>query len=234
MPHNARTHEVGVSGVLSIVATPIGNLEDITLRALRTLKEADVIACEDTRVTKKLLFRYDIEKPLLSYHQHSGRVVYDVILGKLLDGKNVAVVTDAGTPGIADPGNMLVAAALEKGISVVPIPGVSAIATLASVAGIDMQRFVFLGFPPHKKGRKTFFERVAASDIPVMYYDSPHRVVKNLILLQEKKPTAHVVVGRELTKRFEEIRHGTVEELIESFQEHPEKMKGEFSLIVEN
>lgn len=232
MPHNTRIHEVGVPGVLFIVATPIGNLEDITLRALRTLKEADVIVCEDTRVTKKLLSRYEIEKPLLSYHQHSARATYDVIVQKLVEGKNVALVTDAGTPGIADPGNMLVATALEKGISVVPIPGVSAIATLASVAGIDMQRFVFLGFPPHKKGRKTFFERVASSDVPVMYYDSPHRVVKNLLLLQEKKPTAQVVVGRELTKKFEEIFYGSLLDTRSFFEAHPEKIKGEFTVIV--
>lgn len=221
-----------MEGTLYIAATPIGNLEDITLRALRVLKEVDVIACEDTRVTKKLLFRYEIEKPLVSYHQHSGRVVYDAILQKLLDGKNIAVVTDAGTPGISDPGNELVAEALKKGISVVPIPGVSAIATLASVSGIDMQRFLFLGFPPHKKGRKTFFERVAASDVPVAYYDSVHRVVKNLALLQEKEPMARVVIGRELTKKFEEIFYGTLSEALLYFMGHPEKVRGEFVVIV--
>lgn len=219
-------------GTLYIVATPIGNLEDMTLRAVRTLQEVDRIACEDTRVTKKLLFHYEIQKPLLSYHQHSGAPVYDGIVAALLRGENIAVVTDAGTPGISDPGNELVSAVARQGITIVPIPGVSALTALASVSGIDMQQFLFLGFPPHKKGRQTFFEKVAAVEVPVMYYDSPHRVVKNLILLSEKKPNAHIILGRELTKKFEEIVRGSVADILEHFKSRPETMKGEFSIIV--
>lgn len=222
-----------MSGTLYIVATPIGNLEDVTLRAIRTLKEVDRIACEDTRVTSKLLAHYEIQKPLLAYHQHSGKPVYDGILSALSRGENIAVVTDAGTPGVSDPGNELVCAVLGRGFLVVPIPGVSALTVLASVAGIDMQKFLFLGFPPHKKGRQTFFEGVALSEVPVMYYDSVHRVVKNLALLGEKKPSARVIVGRELTKKFEEIVRGTAVEIGAYFENHPEKIKGEFTVIVE-
>lgn len=221
-----------MAGTLYVVTTPIGNLEDITLRALRILKEVDRIACEDTRVTKKLLFHYGIQKPLLVYHQHSGRLAYDRILTIIEQGEDVAIVTDAGTPGISDPGNELVGRALAEGFSVVPIPGVTALTTLASVSGIDMQQFLFLGFPPHKKGRKTFFDRVAISEVPVVYYDSSHRVVKNLLLLQEKQSNGEVVVGRELTKKFEEIVRGDIAEVSAYFSDHPEKVKGEFTVIV--
>lgn len=221
-----------MSGTLYIVATPIGNLEDITLRALRTLKEVDRIACEDTRVTKKLLFHYEIQKPLLAFHQHSGNATYKMISSALGRGESVAVVTDAGTPGISDPGNTLVALAVKEGFSVVSIPGVSALTTLASISGIDMQQFLFLGFPPHKKGRKTFFEYVALSKIPVLYYDSPHRVVKNISFLQEKKPDASIIIGRELTKKFEEIIRGSITEVLAHFTSHPEKVRGEFSVII--
>lgn len=220
-------------GTLYIVATPIGNLEDMTFRAIRTLKEVDRIVCEDTRVTKKLLFHYEIQKPLVAYHQHSGNLSRDKIIEAILRGENVAVVTDAGTPGVSDPGNELVEAAVEKGIMVVPIPGVSALATLLSVSGIDMQRFLFLGFPPHKKGRKTFFERVAESKIPVVYYDSPYRVIKNLVLLKENVVEAKIIIGRELTKKFEEIVRGNVSQVLKYFEEHPEKVKGEFAVILD-
>ncbi len=221
-----------MTGTLYIVATPIGNLEDMTFRAIRILKEVDKIACEDTRVTKKLLFRYEIQKPLLAYHQHSGSSSRDKIIGAIMQGENVAVVTDAGTPGVSDPGNELVAVAVEKGITVVPIPGVSALATLLSVSGIDMQQFVFLGFPPHKKGRKTFFARVAGSNVSVAYYDSPYRVVKNLLLLKENVVDANIIIGRELTKKFEEIVRGDISRVLAYFEEHPEKVKGEFTVIV--
>ncbi|NCU42435.1 MAG: 16S rRNA (cytidine(1402)-2'-O)-methyltransferase, partial [Candidatus Moranbacteria bacterium] len=181
---------------LFVVGTPIGNLEDVTFRALRVLQESDAIFCEDTRVTRKLLERYEIKTLVFSYHQHSSEKVYERILEFLREGKHIALVTDAGTPGISDPGNMLVERVLEEGFSVVSIPGVSSLTTLISVAGIDMQKFTFFGFVPHKKGRHTFFERVISSDIPVVYYDSVHRIVKNLQLLCEKNPNAYVIVGR--------------------------------------
>lgn len=221
-----------MSGILYSIATPIGNLEDITLRALRVLREVDGIACEDTRVTKKLLFRYEIKKTLFAYHQHSADATHERIIALLEEGKNIAVVTDAGTPGVSDPGNRLVRAVIDRGFRVVPIPGPSAIAAIVSVAGIDMQQFCFLGFVPHKKGRQTFFDRVLSFDMPSVYYDSTHRVVKNLALLAEKSPEVPVIVGRELTKQFEEIVHGTAHEVVAYFSENPEKTKGEFSIIV--
>ena len=220
------------NGTLFIVATPIGNLEDITLRALRTLKEVEVIACEDTRVTSHLLSHYSISKPLLSLHQHSGQFQFGKILTLLKEGKSVAYVSDAGTPGVSDPGNKLVEQAVAENFVVVPIPGASALATLISVSGIDMQKFSFLGFPPHKKGRETFFKEVAVSEIPVLYYDSPHRVIKNILLLQTFAPAKKIILGRELTKLFEEIVRGNAEEIEAYFSQNPTKMKGEFSVII--
>ncbi len=172
------------TGILYIVATPIGNLGDITLRALETLKKADLIACEDTRVARKLLDRYEVKTPVTSFFQHSKTPKIASIIGALKSGQNVALVTDAGTPGISDPGNRLVEQAVLENIAVIPIPGSSALTALISVAGIDMQKFIFLGFPPHKKGRETFFKEVIAQNYPVVYYESPHRVLKNLELLE--------------------------------------------------
>lgn len=217
---------------LYIVATPIGNLEDITLRAIRILKEADFVACEDTRITRKLTAHCEISTPLISYHQHSKLQKIDFIVAKLKEGKNIALVTDAGTPGISDPGNILVAEALKNGMEVVPIPGASALAALSSVAGIDMQKFVFLGFPPHKKGRETFFKEAIAQKYPVVYYDSVHRVLKNLGLLKELGCEKNVILGRELTKMFEETVRGTIEEILEYFENNPGKVKGEFVIII--
>ena len=219
-------------GTLFIVGTPIGNLEDITLRALETLKKVDLILCEDTRVTKKLLSRFEIAKPTLSFHEHSDIKKVATILDKLENGGQLALVTDAGTPGVSDPGNVLVKAAREAGYQVVPIPGVAAVTTLVSVAGSDMGQFVFLGFPPHKKGRQTFFQNMAASTVPAVYFESPHRLVKNLTLLMEMVPERRMLVGRELTKMFESIFEGSVQEVQEYFVEHPEKIKGEFTLIL--
>lgn len=219
------------AGTLHIVATPIGNLSDITLRALETLKAADAILCEDTRVTGKLLARYEIRKPLVSCHEHTEERKLGQIIARLEKGESFAFVSDAGTPGLSDPGNRLVELAIAAGVSVVPIPGASALGAIVSVAGIDMREFLFLGFPPHKKGRQTFFKAVAASGIPVIYYESPHRVMKNLALLLESAPEMRVVIGRELTKMFEEIIRGSVNEALAYFTEHPEKVKGEFTVI---
>ena len=219
-------------GTLFIVATPIGNLGDMTLRALETLKAVDAILCEDTRVTSRLLAHYEIKRPLVSCHEHTDDAKLGQLIGRLGAGESLAFVSDAGTPGLSDPGNKLVSLALASGIAVVPIPGVSAAATLVSVAGIDMREFMFLGFPPHKKGRETFFRKVAAAEMPVMYYESPHRVLKNLELLASFASGKRVIVGRELTKLFEEIVRGTTEEALTYFSEHPEKVKGEFVVIV--
>lgn len=219
------------SGTLYIVATPIGNLSDITLRALETLKAADAILCEDTRVTGKLLAHYEIRKSLVSCHEHTDERKLGQIIERLQNGENLAFVTDAGTPGLSDPGNRMVELALAAGIPVVPIPGVSALAAIVSVAGIDMREFAFLGFPPHKKGRQTFFKSVAASEMPVIYYESPHRVMKNLELLSGYAPEMRVVIGRELTKLFEETIRGTMGDTITYFATHPDKVKGEFVII---
>jgi 16S rRNA (cytidine1402-2'-O)-methyltransferase len=221
------------SGTLYVVATPIGNMEDITLRALRILKEADLIVCEDTRVAKKILFKYEIEgKSLLAIAEHSDESKIRRIVDTLLEGKSVALVSDAGTPGLSDPGNAVVAAAAAEGCAVSPIPGASALAAIVSVAGINMQEFVFKGFPPHKKGRQTYFQEVAQSDVPVIYYESPHRVLKNLELLKELGPEKRVIIGRELTKMFEEIMRGPVGEVLEHFQSRPGTVKGEFVIVV--
>ena len=219
-------------GTLFIVATPIGNLGDMTLRALETLKAVDAILCEDTRVTSRLLAHYEIKRPLVSCHEHTDDAKLGQLIGRLGAGESLAFVSDAGTPGLSDPGNKLVSLALESDIAVVPIPGVSALATLVSVAGIDMREFMFLGFPPHKKGRETFFRKVAAAEMPVMYYESPHRVLKNLELLASFASGKRVIIGRELTKLFEEIVRGTTEEALTYFSEHPEKVKGDFVVIV--
>ncbi|MFA5777531.1 MAG: 16S rRNA (cytidine(1402)-2'-O)-methyltransferase [Parcubacteria group bacterium] len=219
-------------GILYIVATPIGNLGDITLRALETLKSVDYVACEDTRVTSKLLNHYSIQKTLISYHQHSELKKIDLIINKLKEGKNIALVTDAGTPGISDPGNILVAEAVKNNIEIHPIPGASALASMISIAGIDLQKFLFLGFPPHKKGRETFFKEVISLKYPVIYYESPHRFIKNLELLKLLECQKRIIIGRELTKIFEEIKRGNTDEILSYYQENGDKIKGEFVVIV--
>ena len=219
-------------GILYIVATPIGNLGDMTLRALETLKSVDVVLSEDTRVTGNLLRHFDIKKPLVSFHEHTETEKAEKLIARMQAGENMALVTDAGTPGISDPGNVLVALAAAAGIRVVPIPGASALGAIVSVAGIDMREFVFLGFPPHKKGRETFFKKVMASDIPVIYYESPHRVLKNLELLMELAPDKNIILGRELTKIFEEVVRGSVGEVKTYLESKAGKMKGEFVIVV--
>jgi 16S rRNA (cytidine1402-2'-O)-methyltransferase len=231
-------------GKLYIVATPIGNLEDITLRALRILREVDLILCEDTRVAKKLLDRYEIKKPLLSYHHHSKLSRVEKIIEHLENGKNLALVSDAGTPGVSDPGNRLIASLLEtkseklkaknygrEFLQIIPIPGASAVATIASVAGISMDRFCFLGFSPHKKGREKFFREVAEAKYPVIYFESSHRFLKNLELLEKFRPDVKLIVGRELTKMFEETRRGSISEISKYYKGNDNKIKGEFVVI---
>ena len=219
-------------GTLFIVGTPIGNLEDVSLRALRILKEVDFILCEDTRVTKKLLAHYQIDKPLISYHQHSDAKKVSEIVELLREGKSLAFVTDAGTPGISDPGSELVAEVVRQmpDIRVVPIPGSSALTAVASIAGFPMDKFVFLGFPPAKKGRKKFFEQVAASPYPVILYESPYRIIKTLQELHDvfhvSGFTLYVVVCRELTKKFETIYRGTPAEVLAQLKKQPPR--GEF------
>lgn len=219
-------------GTLYIVATPIGNLGDITLRALEVLKSVDFILCEDTRVTKKLLDRYEIQTSTISYHEHSKLKKTEKIAGLLEEGKNLALVSDAGTPGISDPGGKLIEYVVGSTphIKIVPVPGASALIAAASIAGISMDKFVFMGFPPVKKKRKKFFEEVVSSKYPVIFYESPHRIMKSLAELAEVSAEAQVVVCRELTKKFETIYRGTVEEVLQKLKN--EEVRGEFVVIM--
>ena len=220
---------------LYIIGTPIGNLKDITLRALEVLKEVDLILCEDTRVTKKLLEHCQIKKPLLSYHQHSKLKKVNYILELLKQGKNLALVSDAGTPGISDPGNLLVYEAIERlreKVEIIPIPGPSAATAAASISGFPMDKFLFLGFPPTKRKRKKFFQEVIGSKYPVIFYESPYRIIKTLKELSSFISDREVVVCRELTKKFETIYRGEIEEVIKEIEK--DIIKGEFVIIVES
>lgn len=223
-------------GTLSVVATPIGNLADITLRALDTLRQADVIACEDTRVTAKLLARYEIEKPLLIFHAQSGRVATNRILSLLGEGKHVALVTDAGTPGISDPGTELVRevrARLGEEVRIQAIPGAAAITAAISIAGLRTHEFVFLGFLPHKKGRQTLFKEIADSSRAMVFYESPHRIEKALESLVEVLEEDRVVaVARELTKMHESFVEGSAQYVRDYFKSNPDQVRGEFVVIV--
>ena len=215
-------------GTLYIVATPIGNLADITLRALRILKEVDLILCEDTRVTKKLLDHYQIKTPTMSYHQHSGTVKSEKVLNQLNQGKALALATDAGTPGVCDPGGKIIAEAVLAGHQVIPVPGPSAMAAAVAIAGLPLDKFLFLGFLPHKKGRQTLLKKIAESDYPVILYESVHRIEK---LLSELNQSSRIVVCRELTKKFETIYRGTAEAVKAKLK--PSEIKGEFTVIIE-
>ena len=221
---------------LFIIATPIGNLEDISLRALRILKEVDIILCEDTRVTRKLLLRYDIKVPVLSYHQHSQLKKMNHIADLLEKGKDLALVSDSGTPGISDPGNKLIEFLVKKDINltIIPIPGSSAAITAASISGFPMDKFTFLGFPPHKKKRNKFFGELLEIKHPVVFYESPHRIIKTLNEINDKSQemnlNSQVVVCRELTKKFETIYRGTIDEVIKKIKD--DKIKGEFTVII--
>jgi 16S rRNA (cytidine1402-2'-O)-methyltransferase len=220
-----------MAGVLYVVATPIGNLGDITLRALETLKTVDLIAAEDTRHTKKLLQHYGIQTPLVSFHQHSGAGRIEQLVRRLQQGESIALVTDAGTPGISDPGGALVAAAHQAGVRVVPIPGASAVTAVLSVAGLPAHRFRFEGFPPRKAGaRRRFFEALRETDAPVVFFESPHRLLATLQTAYDALGDCTVVVGRELTKQFEEVFRGALSAAIAHWQATPPR--GEFVIVL--
>lgn len=219
---------------LYIVATPIGNLEDITLRALRVLAEVDIIFCEDTRTTRVLLDRYKIKTPTESFHAKSPLSKIDRIVKLLGEGKNLALVSDAGTPGISDPGMLLVAAVRKRSpdTSVSAVPGASALTAAISIAGKPLHDFVFLGFLPHKKGRRTLFEEIRTSARPYIFYESPHRIEKTLESLRDCGKT--VTILRELTKIYESYVSGTAGEVLKTFRDNPETLRGEFVVIVNN
>ncbi|PLX21014.1 16S rRNA (cytidine(1402)-2'-O)-methyltransferase [Candidatus Parcubacteria bacterium] len=247
--------------ILYIVATPIGNLEDISLRALRILGEVDFILCEDTRVTGVLLNRYDIKTKTISFHQHSEDKKIDNLLSLLEEGKNLALVSDAGTPGISDPGGKLVQAVIDKfgqDVSIESVPGPSAVTAALSISGIPTDKFVFLGFPPHKKGRMTFIDKIFDSELPVVVYESKHRIIKFLEELKEhnkeiiehnkrvemefvkskdiearrKATVSSVVVCRELSKMHETVYRGDIDHILDKIRDNKDDQRGEFVVIV--
>lgn len=222
-----------MEGTLYTVATPIGNMEDMTYRAVRILGEVDIIACEDTRETGKLLAEFEIAANgrLLSYHAQSADSREDELMAALKEGKQVALLSDRGTPGISDPGSRLITRAAAAGLQIVPIPGATALITALQAAGVDTNSFEYLGFVPHKKGRQTMLTRVAELDQTVVLYESPHRILKSLSTLAELCPDKRVVVARELTKMYEEFIRGTAAE-VKALVEERGELKGEIVLIV--
>jgi len=220
-------------GRLSVVATPIGNLEDITLRAIRTLKEVDYILCEDTRVTGKFLKHYAIETKMKRYDAHASERVHASVLADLAEGKHVALVSDAGTPGVSDPGVLLVQQARTAEVLIDAIPGASAVTASFSIAGLTGNQFSFWGFAPHKKGRETFFKNIFQSEIPVIFFESPHRIMKTLESLNKFDEDKHnVTIAREITKMHEQVVQGSSEEVLQYFIDNQDKQRGEFVVIV--
>ncbi|MGL4970654.1 MAG: 16S rRNA (cytidine(1402)-2'-O)-methyltransferase [Cetobacterium sp.] len=216
--------------MLYIVATPIGNLDDITLRAIKTFEEVDFVFAEDTRVTKKLLNHLGIEKIVYRYDEHTKMHQVSNIANMLENGNKIALVTDAGTPCISDPGFEVVDEALKRGIRVIPIPGPSAMTAAASVAGISTRRFCFEGFLPKKKGRQTLLKSLATEERTVVIFESPHRIEKTLRDIETFIGVREVVIVREITKIYEEILRGTTTELIEKLSQNP--IKGEIVLLI--
>lgn len=223
--------------MLYIVATPIWNLEDITFRAVNTLKEVDLVACEDTRTSQVLLNHYDIKKPLLSFHSHSWVTKIDKIMSELKSGKKVALISDAWTPGISDPWYVLIKEAILQGIEVVPIPWVTAFTTALMASGMQMNHFLYLGFLPLKKGRQTLFNllverKKSKLSETVVIYESVHRILKTIKEIWEYFwNDAEIVVARELTKKFEEFVRWDVDFVLKYFEENPWKVKGEFVVL---
>ncbi len=218
-------------GTLYIVATPIGHLEDITLRALRILREVDLVAAEDTRHTKKLLTHYDIPTPLTSYYDHIENEKAPALIAQLREGKTIALVSDAGTPGIADPGYRLVKGAAEAGIPVVPVPGPSMLTALLSIGGLPTDRFAFEGFLPAKPvQRKKALQLLKQERRTLVFFESPHRVSETLADIETLFGNRQVVLGRELTKMFEEVLRGRVSEIRAQLEDR--EVKGEVALLV--
>lgn len=220
-------------GKFFVVGTPIGNLSDVSDRAKTTLASVDAVLCEDTRVTSKLLASFGIRVSTMSYHQHSGTDKTRQVFDMLASGKNLALVTDAGTPTISDPGGKLVeelVARFEEKLSIIPIPGPCALVTALSIAGVPADEFLFLGFPPHKKGRQSYFERIAQTRSTVVFYESTHRILKTLGELAARAPDRPLVVCRELTKMYETIYRGTASEVTNALGST--SIKGEFVVVV--
>ena len=219
-----------MNGKLYIVATPIGNLEDITLRALRILKEVDLIAAEDTRQTLKLLNHFEISKTLISYHRHNEDIKSNILIEKLKNGENIALVSDAGTPGICDPGEEVIKKAIEENIEVIPIPGACALINALIVSGLNTSEFLFLGFLPlNKKLRKEKFEEIKKSEKTIIIYEAPHKMKNTLQDLKDVINDRKIVLSRELTKIHEEFIRKNINELLDNI----DNLKGEMILIIE-
>jgi len=221
-----------MAGILYLCATPIGNLEDITLRCIRILKEVDLIAAEDTRQTVKLLNHFEIKKPMISYHEHNKKEKGRELINMLLEGRNIALVSDAGMPAISDPGEDLVRLCIEHHISVTPIPGASASLTALIVSGLSTRSFCFEGFlPSNKKEKKEKLQQLAEETRTIILYESPHRIKDTLSDLQQYLGDRRISVSRELTKKFEETLHGSISEIHATFQQRD--IKGEFVVVIE-
>lgn len=221
------------TGKLYLVATPIGNLEDITFRAINVLKEADIIAAEDTRHTLKLLNHYEISKPLISYHRHNEDVKKEVLINKLLEGQNIALVTDAGTPGISDPGEEIVREAIENNIEIIPIPGACALINALIPSGLNTKEFAFYGFLPlNKNNRKSVLERIKKEDKTVILYEAPHKLIKTLEDIQASLGDIDCVLAREITKIHEEFIRGSINSILEKMKEK-EAIKGEYIVLLD-
>jgi 16S rRNA (cytidine1402-2'-O)-methyltransferase len=223
-----------MSGTLYIIATPIGNLDDITPRALQTLKSVRLLLCEDTRVTRKLLSRFEISVPVESYREQNHAAKVTRVIELLHQGNDVGLTSDAGTPGVSDPGTRLVRdiIATDPEIRVVPIPGPSAVTAAVSAAGFPAMGFVFLGFPPHKKGRTGFFEYALNFDLPAVLFESPHRIMKALTAIAESAPERQLCVLRELTKIHETVYRGTAAQIIATLKQDNGE-RGEFVIVIE-
>lgn len=222
-------------GKLYIVATPIGNLSDMTFRAVEILKTVDCILCEDTRMTKKLLDHYEIKNKTISFHSHSKLARTNDIITMISEGKSLALVSDAGTPCISDPGVMLVAEIqthFGTDVIISPVPGPSALISALSASGLPAHEFTWKGFVPHKKGRETFFRDIAEIETTVIFYESVHRFIKTLESLVANIPDREIVVAREITKLFEEFKRGTPTEILDYYSNNPDKVRGEFVIMV--
>jgi len=224
-----------MKGTLYLVSTPIGNLEDITLRALKVLKEADVIAAEDTRHSLKLLTHFGLKKTLISYWSEREKIRAEEIIGRLKEGENVALISDAGTPGISDPGSVIVRRAIEEGMQVVPIPGPSALLAGLSVSGLSTEEFTYVGFLPPRKGeRMKALMELALEPRTLVFYEAPHRLLETLSVMEEVLGAdRNAAVLKELTKMHEESLRGTIMEILERLSEEEKGLAGEYVIVVE-
>jgi 16S rRNA (cytidine1402-2'-O)-methyltransferase len=221
-------------GNLYVVATPIGNLGDMTYRAIDILNSVALVFAEDTRQFKKLADRYDIKTKTSSYNAHASQKTHEKIIELLTSGQDVALVSDAGTPGISDPGSLIVSILRNDypDIKIIPIPGASAITAAISVSGILGNSFTFLGFAPNKKGRETFFKEILESEIPVVFYESTHRITNLLNWFSKNAPDLKIMLFREITKMFETVNIATADEHLEIIKNNPKEIKGEFTVII--